>query len=342
MHFQSLGISRATGELLPKAPVTHDLAILALRVERQRRILDARLRKAPQWRGQLRRELYWHARPGERERYVRACHGLMQEAAFSLRWTLDSRKLCDLHEAVVGGATFRDKGLTVGGHHNFPSAAEVPALVDAALERAFRCDESLPIRATRLHLKLLGVHPFADGNGRTARLAASLLLIRGGFRSSLFTAVEQHFHAAPLRYLEILDQFQYGEISEDRCVAHLLQAMVANSMYAAWFRARELRLQKTCARLHIPSRAIDSALSGYDLDPKPRGFAARLASSVPKGECPLWVLRESFTREEQVELSFQITRLLDEEKEVGAARVGWVCARPLKFTELASEPRVRR
>lgn len=109
--------------------------------------------------------------------------------------------------------------------------------------------EPIAIVATRLHLNLLTVHPFRDGNGCTARLVATLWLVRGGFRSTLFTAVEEHFHPIPERYLEILDCFRYGEISEDNCVGHLLYAMVANSMYAAWFRAREPRLRAHCATL---------------------------------------------------------------------------------------------
>jgi Fic family protein len=36
-------------------------------------------------------------------------------------------------------------------------------------------------RAARAHFDLLTIHPFADGNGRTARLLQNLLLIQAGF-----------------------------------------------------------------------------------------------------------------------------------------------------------------
>ena len=36
-----------------------------------------------------------------------------------------------------------------------------------------------PVRAALAHLELVGIHPFEDGNGRTARALAHLLLVEG-------------------------------------------------------------------------------------------------------------------------------------------------------------------
>lgn len=38
-----------------------------------------------------------------------------------------------------------------------------------------------PDTAFSAHLRLAGIHPFNDGNGRTARLLMNLVLIRGGY-----------------------------------------------------------------------------------------------------------------------------------------------------------------
>jgi hypothetical protein len=144
-----------------------------------------------------------------------------------------------------------------------------------------------------------------------------LWLVRGGFRSTLFTAVEQHFHPTPLRYVEILDRIRYGEISADSCVAYLLHAMISNAMYATWFRAREARLRASCADLGIPLVATNQALVAYDVDPTPAGYAATLAKSVERRETPLHVLGKALTREHRIELALQIERLLEEESEEG-------------------------
>lgn len=38
-----------------------------------------------------------------------------------------------------------------------------------------------PANAFEAHFRLTAIHPFSDGNGRTARLLMNLLLIRGGY-----------------------------------------------------------------------------------------------------------------------------------------------------------------
>src|SRR5262249_9059672 len=38
-----------------------------------------------------------------------------------------------------------------------------------------------PATSFDAHFRLVAIHPFADGNGRTARLLMNLLLLRGGY-----------------------------------------------------------------------------------------------------------------------------------------------------------------
>ena len=38
-----------------------------------------------------------------------------------------------------------------------------------------------PATAFDVHFRLTAIHPFSDGNGRTARMLMNLLLIRGGY-----------------------------------------------------------------------------------------------------------------------------------------------------------------
>ena len=65
------------------------------------------------------------------------------------------------------------------GRHTFPSPAEVPSLMGdfAAWLRTAPTD---PETAFTAHHRLVDIHPFNDGNGRTARLLMNLVLIRGG------------------------------------------------------------------------------------------------------------------------------------------------------------------
>lgn len=68
---------------------------------------------------------------------------------------------------------------------------DVPRLVDE-LCRAFTSLEAHPaIGAAWFHVAFAAIHPFGDGNGRTARALASLAMYRGGFRSPTFTPLEE-------------------------------------------------------------------------------------------------------------------------------------------------------
>ena len=55
--------------------------------------------------------------------------------------------------------------------------------------------QALPstIRAALAHLNLVAIHPFLDGNGRTARLVDTLIMYIGGFRSQELVSIESHF-----------------------------------------------------------------------------------------------------------------------------------------------------
>ena len=70
--------------------------------------------------------------------------------------------------------------LTEAGRHAFPSPAEVPALM-GEFARWLGPAADTPDTAFAAHRRLVDIHPFNDGNGRTARLLMNLVLIRGGY-----------------------------------------------------------------------------------------------------------------------------------------------------------------
>jgi Fic family protein len=69
---------------------------------------------------------------------------------------------------------------TETGRFAFPAAVEIPSLMgDFAAWVGGAADAS--DTAFTAHRRLVDIHPFNDGNGRTARLAMNLILIRGGY-----------------------------------------------------------------------------------------------------------------------------------------------------------------
>ena len=115
-----------------------------------------------------------------------------------------------LHRIIVGdvsyGGQLRDEPVYIrGSRHVPPNYVKVPRLVDEMLARY---DEGLsngvhPVRvASTLHFDLLTIHPFKDGNGRTARLLENLHLIREGFVPILIGPEEKP------RYFDVLQRSQ--------------------------------------------------------------------------------------------------------------------------------------
>lgn len=72
-----------------------------------------------------------------------------------------------------------------------PAADAVPGLVDDLMSWLEESSEPGPVRAALAHVSLAGIHPFREGNGRTARIVASLAMSRSGFRSPFFTSLEE-------------------------------------------------------------------------------------------------------------------------------------------------------
>jgi Fic family protein len=94
-----------------------------------------------------------------------------------------------LHNLVVKRSSpdiagrYADQGrfiVTNTGRHAFPSPAEVPALM-GDFAKWLTDAPPTPEEAFEAHRNLVNIHPFNDGNGRTARLLMNLMLIRGAY-----------------------------------------------------------------------------------------------------------------------------------------------------------------
>ena len=70
--------------------------------------------------------------------------------------------------------------VTERGRHAFPMPPDVPPLMGAFAAWLATAAPS-PATAFAAHRRLVDIHPFDDGNGRTARLLMNLALIRAGY-----------------------------------------------------------------------------------------------------------------------------------------------------------------
>jgi Fic family protein len=72
-----------------------------------------------------------------------------------------------------------------------------------AVQSDYRRHDPL-IQAMALHYHFASMHPFLDGNGRTARALEALVLQRAGLRDSAFIAMSNYYYEEKNEYLAIL------------------------------------------------------------------------------------------------------------------------------------------
>jgi Fic family protein len=131
--------------------------------------------------------------------------------------------------------SYADQGryvVTDTGRHAFPSPAEVPALM-GDLVAWLRDASDTPETAFRAHRDLVDIHPFNDGNGRTARLLMNLVLIRGGYppvavrpvdRPAYIQALQAHQEGQGFQAFDLL-LFQRLDATLDESLAAIREAI---------------------------------------------------------------------------------------------------------------------
>lgn len=151
-----------------------------------------------------------------REHFEAKNHEKAIEYLYSIvneNYTLRSIDILSLHELVLRmiedefAGRIRNGGVRITGA-NFvpPNANKVSDLLDELID--FVNTNPLGLNdiemATVFHHKLVWIHPFFDGNGRTVRLAMNLLLMRKGFPPAIILKNDRK------KYYEALNQANSG------------------------------------------------------------------------------------------------------------------------------------
>jgi Fic family protein len=105
-----------------------------------------------------------------------------------------------------------------------PEAKDVPGLMAGLVKWAAQAEKAalpVPIIAGLVHYQFVTIHPYYDGNGRTARLLATFILQRGGYGLNGFFSLEEH-HARDLEgYYRSLATHPHHNYYEGRAEADL-------------------------------------------------------------------------------------------------------------------------
>lgn len=209
----------------------------------------------------------------EDARALDRAYGRLLELA-SADTIIDNSLVNELHSLLlagqVGSGMFRASAVRItGSNHTPPKTREqVTSQMDAWQEWSHIHDKgSAPIRSAILHAWLTHIHPYTDGNGRTARAVGNLQLIRAGYPPIIIKKVERE------RYYDCLSESDEGNLGSflelifDRCESSLIgleqAAKVNTSPAVISIRERQTKqLEIWNTAVHLLGQMIDLELSG--------------------------------------------------------------------------------
>lgn len=158
--------------------------------------------------------------------------------------------------------------------HEGAPVESVSGLMSALVESMNESDGEAIVRAAMVHLNLVMIHPFRDGNGRMARCLQSLVLAADGTLAPVFMSVEEYLGRNTQSYYDVLASVGGGSWQPDRdarpwirfmLLAHLRQAQTLQRRVQAseqvWSNLETLIREKKLAERVLP--ALFDAVFGY-------------------------------------------------------------------------------
>lgn len=128
--------------------------------------------------------------------------------------------VCEIHKRIVTGCDDdhcapgkirpKDQNVTYGapihrGAIGGPECEGALQQLTAVAQSSFHSHDTV-IQALALHYHFAAIHPFQDGNGRTARALEALVLQRAGLKDALFIAMSNFYYDEKRSYLESLNE----------------------------------------------------------------------------------------------------------------------------------------
>jgi Fic family protein len=157
--------------------------------------------------------------PSMRELYEARNHDLALRmietwaAELPARSNLSEQDILDVHQRVMAdvapsyAGTFRSDHVLIAGTGYVPPASrKFDALIPAMLHLANRDQLHTALLAAELHYNMVAIHPFNDGNGRTARLLMDYQLLRCSYPHIIISVSER------AEYLAALDEANTGKV----------------------------------------------------------------------------------------------------------------------------------
>ena len=128
---------------------------------------------------------------------------------------IDENYILQIHKIILSGIDdtnagfYRSVRVRISGSQTIlPNPLKVPDLMKDFSEWLVKKDDDMLIKAIEAHYRLVTIHPFVDGNGRTARLLLNSMLLENCYVPIIIRTIDRR------RYLSALETYQTKENSE--------------------------------------------------------------------------------------------------------------------------------
>jgi len=156
----------------------------------------------------------------EAKNHNEAVHFLYDLIEHQKRQTISEQLIRSLQQLIIkdiedseAGQYRRGSVMITGSKHRPPESFEVPKLMHEFVEWAKKNISKLHpvVFAAKAHHRLVYIHPFTDGNGRTARLFMNLLLMKKGYPIVIILKNDRQKY---YRALEKADAGKYDDLEK--------------------------------------------------------------------------------------------------------------------------------
>jgi len=131
------------------------------------------------------------------------------------------KEIKDIHYLILKGIDNKNagrfRGIEVGVRksdgsiHKFPHPVEVESKMQEFIDELSKDEQNSVIKSALAHLHFVSIHPFSDGNGRTARLLMNLILLQNGYPITVIKKEDR------VEYIKAIESYQEDGNEEVFC-----------------------------------------------------------------------------------------------------------------------------
>ncbi len=128
---------------------------------------------------------------------------------------ISERNIREIHSLILKevddeyAGRYRDSNVRISGsNHLPPDAFLLQEMMSGFAKKYLNTKEHPIVEAALAHFELVSIHPFIDGNGRTARLLMNMILIKKGYFPVVILKNDR------MKYYDVLEKGHNGKIDD--------------------------------------------------------------------------------------------------------------------------------